>query len=386
MQVRGFCDPAFARVREVFSDAVKSGAERGAVCLRHKGQTALNLWGGAADPDADTPWKADTLACCFSVTKGVFALLAQRLIDIERIGLDVPVARYWPAFAQGGKADITVRDLLSHRAGLPAVDGPVHEGSLYDTKDMESLLEASGPVAPPEAGPVYHNMTYGYLVGGLCARATGIPVRDLIRTELTDPIGADFRIGLSKEDQARCATLTQDDPEALFVALDDAPESIFARSMAFFARGENFNSRLWREAVIGSGNGHANAEGLAKVYEQFTNQSVLLSEDRRTAIRRQICESVGDDPILGIPIRYGEGVELSSPPHIDFGPNPSAVGYWGAGGAQAFADHDADLSFGYVTGRMDAAMGSSDRARALVDAVYECLRRAEKGPSDDRNT
>ena len=357
----------------MFSQAVRSGQERGAVCLRIKGCTVVDLWGGMADPDTGTPWNKDTLACCFSVTKGVFALLAQRLVDLDVLDLDAPVARYWPAFAEAGKASITVGDVLTHRAGLPAVAGSVRAGSLYAKPEMERLLETSPPVVAPRAAPVYHNMTYGYLVGGLCAGATGQPVEALIEKELTGPLGADFRIGLSPADQLRCATLTQDDPDALFEALDEEPDGLFARSMAFFARDEDFNSHNWREAVIGSGNGHATAEGLARLYEQFTSHGERLSAGRRAAIGQQTCTSAGDDPILGIPIRYGEGVELSGPPDLDFGPNPSALGYWGAGGAQAFADEASGLAFGYVTGRMSSRMGSSDRARALVKAVYQCL-------------
>lgn len=98
-----------------------------------------------------------------------------------------------------------------------------------------------------------------------------------------------------------------------------------------------------------------------------------MSPERRAAIRRFAGESAGDDPILGVPVRYGEGVELSLPPHFDCGPNADAVGYGGSGGAQAFADAQAGLAFGYVTGHKAAGMGTSGRARALVAAAYACL-------------
>lgn len=373
MPVFGNCDPAFAPVAEVFRSSVEDGAERGALCLRVGGRTVLDLWGGHTDPQAAMAWRHDTIACCFSVTKGVFTLLAQILIDRGALDPERPVAALWPEFDRAGKGDITFRDVMTHRAGLPAVDQSVAPGLLYDQQGMESALAVSSPVVPPQSTPVYHNMTFGYLMGAVIARAAGAPVEDLLRHEVTGALGADFRIGLSASDQSRAATLSQDDPEALFAALKDDPGSLFARSMAFFAPGEDFNSVRWRTAVIGSGNGHATAAAIARVYEQFIASDSVLSASRRAAIGREICRSDQPDPILGMPIRYGEGVELSTPPALDFGPNPSALGYWGAGGAQGFADPEAALSFGYVTGRMDPGLGSSPRARALVAATYGCL-------------
>jgi CubicO group peptidase (beta-lactamase class C family) len=371
--VEGTFDPAFSVLAEVFASSVAEERERGALCLRLDGRVVLDLYGGLARPEAAKPWTRDTLACCFSVTKGVFALLAHVLIDKGLLDEAAPVAAYWPAFAARGKDRLTVLDILTHRAGLPAVDVKVAPGLLYDRSGMEAALCASAPVVPAQAAPVYHNMTYGYLLGGILARAGGAPVETLIARHLTGPLEADFRIGLDASDIVRCATLTQDDPTALFTALDEDPGSLFARSMAFFARDEDFNSERWRRGVIGSGSGHATARAIASLYEQFVRPGGLLSWSRRLALGRLACASDGPDPVMSMPIRYGAGVELSTPPALDFGPNPDALGYWGAGGAQGFADPDAGLAFGYVTGHMDRKLGTSPRAAALVAAVYDCL-------------
>ena len=237
---------------------------------------------------------------------------------------------------------------------------------------MTAALEASEPVVPPCSVPVYHNMTYGHLVGELVRRASGEPPASFIAGQIAEPLGAAFRIGLAQDEVARPAVLSQDDPEALFRSLEREPETLFSRSMIFFAPGEDFNSPRWRGAVIGSGSGHASARSIARIYEAFIRPG-LLSSVRRDAIGSLVAESDGPDPILGIPVRYGEGVELSTPPGLDFGPSPRAVGYWGAGGAQGFADPEAGLAFGYVTGRMDPALGSSPRARALVAELYSAL-------------
>lgn len=371
--VAGHADPAFAPLAERFAETVAAGGERGAVAVLAEGRVLVDLHGGAACPDTGRPWAPDTLACCFSVTKGVVSLLAHRLIDTGRLDPEAPVARWWPGFAAAGKGAITVLDVLTHRAGLPAVSGEVAPGDLYDWGRMTAHLAQSAPVVPPQAAPVYHNMTYGHLLGEVLARAGGQPLPALLAAELTGPLGADVHLGLGPAESARCARLTQDDPAALFRALAEAPDSLFARSMRFFGEGEDFNSPAWRGAAIGSGSGHGTAVGLARLYGQLVWPGARISAGRQQALRRETCRSDGPDPILGIPLRYGEGFELSLPPGIDFGPQPASVGHWGAGGAQAFADPDAGIAFAYVTGHMDSAMGASPRARALVAALYDCL-------------
>lgn len=367
MTVSGDWLPRLAPVAAEFTRLVDADGERGALCLMLDGHVVLDIRGGEAAPGR--PWTADTLACCFSVTKGVLSLLAHAMIDRGMIAPYTRVGARWPGFAQG---ELTLADILAHRAGLPAVSGPVAAGDLYDWDRMVTHLAQSRPVVPQDL-PVYHNMTYGHLLGEVLCRAAGVrPLSRLLADLVTGPLGADFRLGLEAEDQARCARLTQDDPAALFHALDSDPESLFARSMAFFARDEDFNTARWRAAQIGSGSGHATARAIAVLYGQFVWRGAVLSPERQAALRVQTGLNPAD-PVMGIPIRYGAGVELSGTPALDFGPGPQAVGHWGAGGAQGFADPATGLSFGYVTGRMDAAMGTSERCRRLIAATYACL-------------
>lgn len=366
--------PELAPLAEHFARTVESGADRGALCVMRNGAVLLDIRGGPARPGA--PWAPDTLACCFSVTKGVISLLAHHMVASDDIALDTPVASVWPEFAAGGKDAITLLDVLTHRAGLAVVSGAVAEGDLYDWGTMVRHLERSTPEASLFGTPAYHNMTYGHLLGETLRRAAGArSLPELLRERLFEPLGADFRIGLTESEQARSARLTQANPKALFEALDDAPESLFARSMAFFDRHEDFNSPRWRGAVIGSGSGHATARALATVYGQFIWDNAIIPPDRQRDLSK-LHGATPKDPILGIPISFGQGIELNGPPDLDFGPNPKAIGHWGAGGAQAFCDPDLGLSFGYVTGHMSDRMGSSSRARRLVHILYECLDRA----------
>ena len=178
--MQGAWAPRFAPLVEAFAQSVRDGGERGSIAVAVDGEVVVEAWGGLADPVTGRAWSADTLACCFSVTKGVVSLLAQRLVDTGRLDLERPVADYWPEFGQAGKAAITVLDLLTHRAGLPAVSGAVRAGSLYDWEAMTALLAASAPVVAPRGAPVYHNMTYGHLVGEVMLRATGGGVADRV--------------------------------------------------------------------------------------------------------------------------------------------------------------------------------------------------------------
>jgi len=372
-RAEGSFDPAFRAVADCFADSLDAG-ERGAVAIRIGGRTVVDLRGGRIDPDEPGDWRHDTIACVFSVTKGIVSLLAHRLIDQGMLEIDAPVVRYWPEFAAGGKQATTVRDALTHRAGLPAVSVPVRRGDLYDWDRMVRLIEASEPVVPPRAAPVYHNMTYGHLVGEILCRAAGLrPLSALLERELLAPLGADFRLGLGASDFARVARMASGDPRELFRAVEDDPASLFARSMLFFASDEDFNTARWRMAQIGSGSGHATALGVARLYEQYVAPDALIGTARQHAARSPQAESAGADPVLGVPIRYGEGVELSLPPGIDFGPRADSLGHWGAGGATGFADPQAGLAFGYVTAEMATGLGSSPRARALIAALYESL-------------
>ena len=372
--LRGRVDPAFAAVADRFAEAVAGGAERGALAVWLHGRWVVDLRGGAANPDSGAPWRERTLACAFSVTKGVLAILAQRLVAQGRLDPAAPVCRLWPEFAAAGKAGITLADVLTHRAGLPWIDGPVAPGGLYDPGHMAALLAAAPPAVAPGSDPVYHNMTFGPLLGEVLCRAAGVrPLGRLLARELAGPLGADFHLGLGPAEASRCARLVQEDPGGLFRALSEAPESPFARSMRGFDPEEDFNTPRWRRAGLGSGGGHGTARAIAQILAQAVAADGVLPAERRTTLTAKAARGAGPDPVLGLPLRFSEGLELSLPPRIDFGPGAQAAGYWGAGGATGFADPETGLAFGYVTGEMAAGLGSSPRARGYVAALYACL-------------
>jgi CubicO group peptidase (beta-lactamase class C family) len=116
-------------------------------------------------------------------------MVLHRLADRDLIDYDLPVADYWPEFAAAGKGKITVRELLSHRAGLYDVQAVAHSADeLLDHIGMEKRLAAATPQGP-SGRPAYHAITFGWLASGLARAVTGKGMRELVRTELADPLG-----------------------------------------------------------------------------------------------------------------------------------------------------------------------------------------------------
>ncbi len=148
----------------------------------------MDVWAGFADLGRSRPWKRDTVAISFSTTKGLASTAVHRLADRGLIDYDATVASYWPEFAAAGKGSITVRQLMSHQAGLHSMTDLA--GSSEDLLDQLALEEKLAAPAPdPWPGhPGYHAITYGWLVAGLARRVTGLGMADLVRTELAEPL------------------------------------------------------------------------------------------------------------------------------------------------------------------------------------------------------
>ena len=204
----GFAHPDFAPVAWALRRQLRGSPGGGAVCVYHRGRCVVDVWGGVRDA-LGTPWTADTMSPSFSTTKGVASTLVHVLADRGLIEYDAPLARYWPEFAQAGKGAITVRHVLTHRAGLYHVRRMVDRAHrLLDWEYMIRALEHATPVHEPGTHTGYHGFTYGYLVGELIQRVTGRRFADVVRAELADPLALDgLYIGCPEPVLARTAKL-----------------------------------------------------------------------------------------------------------------------------------------------------------------------------------
>jgi CubicO group peptidase (beta-lactamase class C family) len=378
-EIHGHCDPRYAAVRDAFAEGFEARSELGAaVAVTRGGEPVVDLWAGHADLARTRPWQADTLVHVYSVTKGMTALCAHRLIERGVLDLDAPAARYWPEFAARGKDAIPVRWLLAHRAGLPALRAPLPPEALYDPAAMAAALAGAEPCVPP--GQIaYHPMTFGWLVGELVRRVDGRSVGRFFREEIAEPLGVDFHIGLGPAEEKRAAEVTDLEPPPEFaMAFASAPAGELPLVVLAFANPSgtgDHNAPEHRRAEIPAMNGHGTARALARVYGalacggELDGVRVLAPE----SIERARSEQARDmDPLLGMPLRMGLGFWLSQPevPGFAYGPNEGAFGHPGAGGSLGFADPAAAIGFGYVTSRMGSEMSTDPRAQALIDALY----------------
>ena len=384
-EIHGFCAKGFEPVRDALAASFDRGEEIGAaLAVDVGGENVVDLWAGHADPGKSRPWQKDTIANVYSTTKGVVAILALRLVEQGRLDLDAPVAKYWPEFAQAGKDGITTRQLLSHRAGLPAVREFLPPDDLFDWDAMTSALAATTPWWEPGTAHGYHAVTYGWLVGEVIRRITGKSVGAVLKEELAGPLGLDFAIGLPEADDTRCAVLQapppvapEGEPSLMEIVMND-PTSVTA--MAFInppslMMPDTVNSRAWRGAEIPGANGHGTARALARLYGILANGGDaggvhVLGPD--VARQAAVEHSFAPDLVLQLSTRIGLGFMLSQPGNA-FGPNEGAFGHPGAGGSVAFADPKARVGFSYVMNRMGPYILIDPRAKALIAATYACL-------------
>lgn len=384
--VAGHCDPRFSRVGEVFAASFVAGEEVGAaVSVSIGDQTVVDLYGGWADADRTSPWRPDTLVNVYSAGKGVIAMLALILIERGLLDLDRPVAAWWPEFAANDKGSLSLRGLMSHRAGLPALRQRLPATALDDWDVICGALAAQAPFWQPGEKHGYHVNTYGFLVGELIRRSTGMSVSRALHEYLCGPVDADFFFGLPVSEHGRAAWVHQVAPPDLgpehwplmFPPSGDPERDLMVWHSYFNPDGISgvgiINSARWRSAVIPSANGHGTARSLAAIYAAFLaggapGRPWVGSELRSEATRTQ---SEGIDEVLGRPSRFGLGFQLHQAKR-PMGPNPRSFGHRGYGGSVGFADPDAGLAFGYVTTRLGERWDSS-RPDRLIDAVYECL-------------
>ncbi|OQR62110.1 EstA family serine hydrolase [Streptomyces maremycinicus] len=382
-EIHGHCDPRFAAVRAAFEENFRDRDELGAaVSVTVDGVTVADLWGGWADAARTRAWERDTLVNVWSTSKGPTALCAHLLADRGLLDLDAPVAAYWPEFGAAGKERIPVRHLLSHRAGLAGLREPHSLGQLYDWEFTTARLAATEPWWEPGTRSGYHAFTYGFLVGEVVRRVSGLLPGAFLEREVTGPLGVDFTIGLPEKEAGRAAVLVRppvapaDEQAAAFRR--SAPAAVAALTNPVVGAGEA-NSAQWRAAEIPAANGHGTARAVAALYGIFAGRGVyggrrFLSAEAAERVRQGqgACRDLVLGAGLGHDTELGLGLWLSGT-HGSYGPNPRAFGHDGFGGSCGLADPEAGVSLGYVMNRMGPRIADDPRKTALVDALYSAL-------------
>jgi len=377
--VQGTVAPGFEGVRDAFAANFSERGDVGAsLAVTRDGALVVDLWGGWADAERTRPWTRETLVNVYSTTKGITALAAAMLADRGQLDTDALVTGYWPEFGAAGKERIPVRWLLSHQAGLPAVDGEVPPGGALDWMTMIHLLEQQAPAWEPGTKMGYHAVTYGWLVGEVIRRITGKTPGTFVRDEIAGPLGAGFFIGLPESEDARTADIIpQADTGGPLPAFD--PNSLAAKALTLGSgqSGAGVNTRAWRAAELPAANGHANAAALARIYGCLARGGELdgVRLLGKPAIERFATEVVsGHDEVIGVDARRGLGFILSQTGgRYHWGPNQRSFGHSGAGGSLGFADPDARIGFGYTMNQMASGLSADPRWAPMIEAVYGSL-------------
>ncbi|OBF03902.1 serine hydrolase [Mycobacterium sp. ACS4054] len=379
--LHGHYDSRFEDLVAALADEVTTGGELGAaIAIDVDGELVVDIWGGHADRARTREWSQDTIVNVFSSTKNVTALAALMLVDRGLLDPFAPVARYWPEFAANGKQDIEVRHILSHTSGVSGWEMPFSLEDVYDWDKSTSQLAAQTPWWAPGTASGYHAVTIGHLVGELVRRITGTTLKQFVREQIAEPLGADLQIGARPEDDHRIAELVP--PPPLDVPLDAVPHDhpmykTFAAIPPTPEAALAAETTAWRRAEIGSANGHTNARSLVRALSPIAlggraNSVRILGSDAIDLIFQE--QANGTDLVLGMPARWGIGFAL---PHAEAVPDipNERVCYWGGwGGSMAVMNPDRRTTFAYVMNKMgQVTSAGTDRTRRYARLIYEGL-------------
>jgi len=374
--IHGSCPPRFAAVKDAFAanfTAAPEGLdERGArvsVCIG--GEVVVDLRAGWADTARTAPYGETTLTPVFSTGKAVMALLIATCVERGLLDYERPVADYWPAFGQAGKAAVTVGQMMSHQAGLPGFDTAEDPAIWFDREATLARLCAQAPMWPPGTASGYSPVVIGYLAGELFRIVDGRSMGTALREDFAGPRGLDLWIGLPESEHGRLAQMRKP-ARAVDLGAVDA-----VKAAAFLDRGSapgGRDSAEWRKIEIPSANLHGNARDLARIMGVFVDGTL----DGRTVLSRQTLAAAtrprihGRDRVLPFVMGWAAGLTRNETVEI-FGPNAGAVGHCGWGGSCAFADPRAGLSMSYVMTRQSHHLIGDPRAQRLIGAVYKGL-------------
>jgi CubicO group peptidase (beta-lactamase class C family) len=377
MEVQGFCDDRFEKVREAFEENFSERGDVGAsFAATVDGEFVVDIWGGHADAAKTRPWEEDTIVNVYSTTKTMSFLTALVLADRGELEFGAPVTRYWPEYGQNGKEKTEVRHFMSHSAGVPGFDPALTADELYDWDHCIGNLAAQAPWWEVGSQSGYHAITQGYLIGELVRRITGKSIGRFFREEIAGPLGADFHIGVAPEDFPRVAEMipVAGEDGVGFPGLD--PESITARVFSSADLGNDaVNSAGWRQAEIPAANGHGNARSVVRAQTPLANGGAafgvdLLSEAGCRVIRDE--QTNGPDAVLMLPIRYGMGYAFPNE-LMPMSPSEHGMFWGGAGGSTIIVDQENRACFSYVMNQMAPAIVGDVRGASLGNAFYDCL-------------
>ena len=382
------------RIEPLFDENFSRFGELGAaVSIWQNGRLVLDLHGGFRDRKREQSWADDTIALVWSATKGIGSACFLHALQENKIKIERRVSEFWPEFGENGKIDITLAQLLSHSAGLCALD---QNAEVTDYPAVIRALEKQEPLWAPGSAHGYHARTFGFLIDELTRRVGGISIAKYWRTIFAEPLSLDFWIGLPEELNFKCATVYPakagrlPEPKYRLSGSDRPSGSDFYRDLAKpdTLQRKTFTSPYGLNAVSDmnkpanrardfvSFGGIGSASALAKFYAMLANGGEIggrrfFGDESINLMTTTISD--GLDRVFEIPTAFSAGFmkDSASAGRKIFGPSTNAFGHPGAGGSHAFADPENKISFAYVMNQMEQSVLPNEKSLRLVEAMYK---------------
>ncbi len=355
--------PTAQLIDELVADETELGLQ---VAAFQNGEPVFQYAAGtspAFEATAAMPIENSTLFPVFSVSKGITALVALRAAELGLLDLDRPISAYWPEFAQGGKHDLCLREVLLHESGLAALPPTA---TFEEFCDWTRMTDAIAAMPPANRGtPAYHALSYGWIVGETVRRALkstqsfGDVMRELLLTEQFP----DFWFGISDSAEPRIATVRRDtEARAVGHPLESAIPPQFGTTQSVFGR-----SDVRRACIPGAG-GIGNASTIAQVYSRAAAGD--LGAGVRSLASTVVSET--EDALIGDFVARSVGFYASPTTHpwaSPFTPGTTRFGHPGAGGSLAWADSSNGAGFAICRVRLTSDGWRSPSIQQVVTAL-----------------
>jgi CubicO group peptidase (beta-lactamase class C family) len=387
IEIKGAYEARFEPVAKLLRKQIKYYGGGAAAAVFLEGKPVVDIWAGPARKDG-TPWQQDTMSICYSATKGIASTAIHVLATDGLIDYEAPVADYWPEFGCNGKERITVRQLLSHQAGLHKLVPLVEK--LTDILDWDlivSRLARTEPDFHPGTANAYQAVTFGWLVGELIHRVSGMTVSEFVQQRIAGPLDLDgLYIGGADTQMDRIPDfvglpeLQRRDPKPLSIDYD-VPFWVRSRPLRGLRRRgltvanakQLFTHPDFWKACLPAMNGVATARSLAKMYAALSMggelDGVRLVSDEIVRKSAEV-QTKRADKVVFYPLHWKLGYHRTDAFLMDV---PEAFGHFGLGGAGGWSNPELKLSFALVHSGFPVSIPGQTRTVMMTAAVYESL-------------
>jgi CubicO group peptidase (beta-lactamase class C family) len=360
------------------------------IMVRRQGRVVLSRAIGHArgnEPGAEgrqwVPATPQTPICLFSASKAITALLVHKLVERGELSLDDRVAQHIPEYAQRGKDRTTVRQLLSHRAGIPTVpSNDLDYRVIYDWDAVIAMLCAAKPFEATGEKQAYHAITGGFILGELVRRVGRIGLQDALRQWIAEPLGCRYMTyGLAPEHRAVAALNVFTGPRPPWM-IDLVARRVLGAGFRDVVRISNEEAFLTQP--IPAGNIFATADEAGRVFQMLLDGGVykgrrIFHPDTVEEIVRPVGKRQFDG-MLVIPVRFSAGMMLGDSPVGLFGPRSrESYGHIGFLNVVCWADPVRELSVAILNNGKSLAPSSLTRLARVINTICKVCPPQEQG-------